>query len=50
MLKLIEEIKKDLEYGKVNKNEENYWKDIKEAGESVIQEWEDTNAELIRQY
>ena len=29
MLKLIEEIKKDLEHGKVNKNEQNYWKDIK---------------------
>ena len=50
MLKLIDEIKKDLEYGKVDKNEEKYWKDIKEAGESVIEEWEDTNAELIRQF
>ena len=36
MIKLIEEIKKDLEYGKVDKNQEKYWKDIKEAAESVI--------------
>ena len=49
MLKLIEEIKKDIEYGKVNKDQEKYWKDIKEAGENVIQEWEETHAEVIRQ-
>lgn len=50
MLSLIEEIKKDLEYGKVDPSQEKYWKDIKEAAESVIEEWEQTNAELIKQY
>lgn len=44
MLKLVEEIKKDLEFGKVDPAEEKYWKDIKEAAESVIEEWEQTNA------
>jgi len=36
MLMLIEEIKKDLEYGVVDTSEEKYWKDLKEAGESLI--------------
>ena len=49
MVKLIEEIKKDLEHGKVDKNEEVYWKDIKEAAESAINEWEDVHADEIRQ-
>jgi hypothetical protein len=44
MLKLIEEIKKDLEYGRVDKSEEKYWKDIKLAAESLIEEWEQKNA------
>jgi hypothetical protein len=39
MIKLIGEIKKDLEFGKVDTSEEKYWKDIKEAAESLIQEW-----------
>lgn len=50
MLKLVEEIKKDLEFGKVNSSEEKYWIDLKAAGESVIQEWEEKNAELIQQH
>lgn len=50
MLQLIEEIKKDLEFGVVETSEQKYWKDIREAAESVIQEWEETNAELIKQF
>jgi hypothetical protein len=39
MIKLIESIRKDLEVGKVESSEQQYWKDIKEAAESVINEW-----------
>ena len=50
MVRLVDEVKKDLEYGKVQKNEEGYWKEIKSAAEGMIQEWESNNAELIRDY
>lgn len=50
MLQLIEEIKKDLQFGKVDVSVQIYWNDIKQAGESVINEWEQNNAQLIKQY
>lgn len=31
MIRLIESVRKDLEFGKVDPSEEKYWKDIKEA-------------------
>jgi hypothetical protein len=34
----------------VEASEQKYWKDIKEAAEGVIEEWENNNAELIQQY
>lgn len=39
MIRLIESVRKDLEFGKVDPSEEKYWKDIKEAAELLIQEW-----------
>ncbi len=40
MIYLINDIKKDLEFGRVEESEQKYWKDIKEAAESLIEEWE----------
>jgi hypothetical protein len=50
MIQLIDEIKRDLEFGKVDASEEKYWKDIKEAAESLIEEWEEKNVEIIREH
>lgn len=49
MLKLIEEVKKDLDHGKVEKHEQAYWKEIKQAAEMMIQEWEVKNCQLIQE-
>lgn len=50
MIYLINDVKKDLEFGRVDPSEEKYWKDIKEAAESLIEEWEQKNAELIAEH
>jgi hypothetical protein len=50
MIYLVNDIKKDLEFGRVDPSEQKYWKDIKEAAESLIEEWEQKNAELIAQH
>jgi hypothetical protein len=39
MMKLIENIRKDLEGGKVDSSQQKYWKDIRQAAENVINEW-----------
>lgn len=50
MIHLINDVKKDLEFGRVDPSEQKYWKDIKEAAESLIEEWEQKNAELIAEH
>ena len=36
MVRLVEEVKKDLEFGRVERNEEKYWGEIKSAAEGMI--------------
>jgi hypothetical protein len=50
MIYLINDVKKDLEFGRVEPAHQKYWKDIKEAAESLIEEWEQKNAELIAEH
>ena len=50
MLKLIEEVKRDLTWGKVDAAQEKDWKMLREAAESMVREWEDKNAELIQKH
>lgn len=47
-LKIIEQIKDAVKYGKVKATEQQYWEELKDAAEVMIQEWEDKNAELIK--
>lgn len=45
--RLIDEIKQAIQYGRVKPSEEKYWREVKEAAENLIAEWEDKNSELI---
>ena len=42
-LKIIEEVKKAVKYGKVKPSEQKYWDELKEAAEIMIEEWEEKN-------
>ncbi len=47
-LKVIEEIKKAIQFGVVKENEKAYWKEIKSAAQKLVEQWEAKNEELVK--
>jgi hypothetical protein len=46
-LKVIKEVKYAMEHVKLKPTEEKYWKEVKQAADRLIQEWEEKNAKFI---